>query len=127
MIEDKDHIDDIFKESSEQHSFEVPDSFLDDINNKLDVRDKKKKRGGGFWWMALIPLGLLIIYALWPNDNQTKKTELLTENHTEKSSKQEEGLNDSIQWKESLTISSEDCREFSREFKNTKRFFTRGW
>lgn len=108
MIEDKDHIDDIFKESSEQHSFELPDSFLDDINNKLDVLDKKKKRIGGFWWWTLIPVLMVVTYTLWPNDNQTKKIELLTDNNTVKSSKQEEGLNDSIQLKESLTISSED-------------------
>lgn len=108
MIEDKDHIDDIFKESSEQQSFKVPESFLEDINNKLDVLDKKKKRIGRFWWLALIPVLMVIAYALWPNNNQTKKIELLTDNNTVKSSKQEEGLNDSIQLKESLTISSED-------------------
>ena len=44
MKEEKDHIDDFFKERSEQGSFEVPDSFLDDINSKLDALDQKKKR-----------------------------------------------------------------------------------
>ena len=44
MKDEKDHIDDFFKERSEQGSFEVPDSFLDDINSKLDALDEKKKR-----------------------------------------------------------------------------------
>ena len=88
MKEEKDHIDDFFKERSEQGSFEAPDSFLDDINSKLDALDQKKKRRGGFFWWSLIPLGLIVIYALWPNDSQNKKTQLLSEleNKAEKSS-----------------------------------------
>ena len=75
MKEEKDHIDDFFKERSEQGSFEVPDSFLDDINSKLDALDQKKKRRGGFFWLwTLIPIGLIIMYVLWPEDIQTKKT-----------------------------------------------------
>ena len=84
MKDEKDHIDDFFKERSEQGSFEAPDSFLDDINSKLDALDQKKKRRGGFFWWSLIPLGLIVIYALWPNDSQNKKTQLLTENKAEK-------------------------------------------
>ena len=56
MKGEKEHIDDIFKERSEQHSFKVPDSFLEDINPKLDVLDQNKKRRGGLWWFAIIPL-----------------------------------------------------------------------
>jgi len=52
--DEKDHIDDFFKERSEQGSFEAPDSFLDDINSKLDALDQKKKRRGGFFWWSLI-------------------------------------------------------------------------
>ena len=107
MKDEKDHIDDFFKERSEQGSFEVPDSFLDDINSKLDALDHKKKRRGGFFWWSLIPLGLIVIYALWPNDSQNKKTQLLTENNAEKSSNEKE-INDSTQLKESLTIHFED-------------------
>ncbi|MGB1646914.1 MAG: hypothetical protein ACPG9I_06405 [Crocinitomicaceae bacterium] len=75
MKDEKDHIDDFFKERSEQGSFEVPDSFLDDINSKLDALDEKKKRRGGFLWLwTLIPIGLIMMYVLWPEDIQTKKT-----------------------------------------------------
>jgi len=73
--EEKDHIDDFFKERSEQGSFEVPDSFLDDINSKLDVLDQKKKRRGGFFWLwTLIPIGLIMMYVLWPEDIEINKT-----------------------------------------------------
>ncbi len=57
MKEEKDHIDDFFKERSEQGSFEAPDSFLDDINSKLDALDQKKKRRGGFFWLVLDSIG----------------------------------------------------------------------
>jgi len=73
--EEKDHIDDFFKERTEQGSFEVPDSFLDDINSKLDVLDQKKKRRGGFFWLwTLIPIGLIMMYVLWPEDIEINKT-----------------------------------------------------
>ncbi|MDG1734446.1 MAG: hypothetical protein P8H94_01230 [Crocinitomicaceae bacterium] len=75
MKEEKDHIDDFFKERSEQSSFEVPDSFLNDINSKLDVLDQKKKRRGGFFWLwTLIPIGLIMMYVLWPEDIEINKT-----------------------------------------------------
>ena len=74
MKGEKEHIDDIFKERSEQHSFKVPDSFLEDINAKLDVLDQNKKRRGGLWWFALIPLLAIVTYVFWPSEN-TKKTE----------------------------------------------------
>ena len=119
MKEEKDHIDDFFKERSEQGSFEVPDSFLDDINSKLDALDKKKKRRGGFFWWSLIPVGLIVIYALWPNDNQTKKTELISqlENKEEKTSKKN-GIKDSAQIKESLTIRFEDSLSLNKVKEN---------
>ncbi|MDA7762419.1 hypothetical protein N8927_04445 [Crocinitomicaceae bacterium] len=119
MKEEKGHIDDFFKERSEQGSFEVPDSFLDDINSKLDALDKKKKRRGGFFWWSLIPVGLIVIYALWPNDNQTKKTELISqlENKEEKTSKKN-GINDSAQIKESLTIRFEDSLSLNKVKEN---------
>lgn len=75
MKEEKDHIDDFFKERSEQSSFEVTDSFLDDINRKLDVLDQKKKRRGGFFWLwTLIPIGLIMMYVLWLEDIEINKT-----------------------------------------------------
>ena len=59
MKDEKDHIDDFFKERSEQGSFEVPDSFLDDINSKLDALDEKKKSSNGVDGLATI-----LFYAL---------------------------------------------------------------
>jgi len=115
--DEKDHIDDFFKERSEQGSFEAPDSFLDDINSKLDALDQKKKRRGGFFWWSLIPLGLIVIYALWPNDSQNKKTQLLTENKAEKSSNEKE-INDSTQLKKSLTIRFEDSLSLNKVKEN---------
>ena len=117
MKDEKDHIDDFFKERSEQGSFEAPDSFLDDINSKLDALDQKKKRRGGFFWWSLIPLGLIVIYALWPNDSQNKKTQLLTENKAEKSSNEKE-INDSTQLKKSLTIRFEDSLSLNKVKEN---------
>ena len=74
MKDEKDHIDDFFKERSEQGSFEVPDSFLDDINSKLDALDEKKKRRGGFLWLwTLIPIGLIMMYVLWPEGHTNQK------------------------------------------------------
>ena len=77
MKGEKNHIDDIFKERSEQHSFKVPESFLEDINEKLDVLDQNKKRRGGLWWFALIPFFILVTYVFWPSENP-KKTEIVS-------------------------------------------------
>ena len=84
MKGEKDHIDDIFKERSEQHSFKVPDSFLEDINEKLDVFDQKKKRRGGLWWFALLPFCVVVIYVFWPSENP-KNTEIASSVQNKKS------------------------------------------
>jgi len=85
--ENKDNIDDIFKESSEQQSFKVPESFLEDINKKLDTLEKKKRRGG-FWWFALIPVLLIGGYYIWPDgeeENQKKVLITKVKNETKES------------------------------------------
>lgn len=84
MKGEKDHIDDIFKERSEQHSFKVPDSFLEDINEKLDVFDQNKKRRGGLWWFALIPFFVVVTYVFWPSENP-KNTEIVSSVQNKKS------------------------------------------
>ena len=76
MKENKDNIDDIFKESSEQQSFKVPESFLEDINKKLDTLEKKKRRGG-FWWFALIPVLLIGGYYIWPDGEEENQKKVL--------------------------------------------------
>ena len=104
MKEEKDHIDDFFKERSEQGSFEVPDSFLDDINSKLDALDQKKKRRGGFFWLwTLIPIGLIMMYVLWPEDIQTKKTKSIVSLENQESNA-EGALTDSINERKSESI-----------------------
>ena len=108
MKEEKDHIDDFFKERSEQSSFEAPDSFLDDINSKLDVLDQKKKRRGGFFWLwTLIPIGLIMMYVLWPEDIQTKKTKSIVSLENQESNA-EGASTDSINERKSESILIKD-------------------
>ena len=108
MKEEKDHIDDFFKERSEQGSFEVPDSFLDDINSKLDALDQKKKRRGGFFWLwTLIPIGLIMMYVLWPEDIQTKKTKSIVSLENQESNA-EGASTDSINERKSESILIKD-------------------
>jgi len=102
--EEKDHIDDFFKERSEQGSFEVPDSFLDDINSKLDVLDQKKKRRGGFFWLwTLIPIGLIMMYVLWPEDIEINKTKSIVSIENQESNMESATL-DSIKDERSESI-----------------------
>jgi hypothetical protein len=85
--EEKDHIDDIFKERSEQQSFDIPDSFLEDINKKLDTLERKKRRGG-FWWLFLIPALVVGGFFLWPDRNEeinTQQSKTQLTNETKKS------------------------------------------
>ncbi|MBT5933718.1 MAG: hypothetical protein HOH34_10295, partial [Flavobacteriales bacterium] len=104
MKEEKDHIDDFFKERSEQGSFEVPDSFLDDINSKLDVLDQKKKRRGGFFWLwTLIPIGLIMMYVLWPEDIEINKTKSIVSIENQESNMESATL-DSIKDERSESI-----------------------
>ena len=108
MKEEKDHIDDFFKERSEQGSFEAPDSFLDDINSKLDALDQKKKRRGGFFWLwTLIPIGLIMMYVLWPEDIQTKKTKSIVSLENQESNA-EGASTDSINERKSESILIKD-------------------
>jgi len=77
--EEKDHIDDIFKERSEQQSFDIPESFLEDINKKLDVLDEKKRRRGGLWWLLLISAVVVGGFFIWPDQNEDINTHFTNE------------------------------------------------
>ena len=79
MKEEKDHIDDIFKERSEQQSFDIPESFLEDINKKLDVLDEKKRRRGGLWWLLLISAVVVGGFFIWPDQNEDINTHFTNE------------------------------------------------
>ena len=43
MKDDREHIDQLF-ESLNDRQFDIPEAFLDDLNNRLDNRRPKKKR-----------------------------------------------------------------------------------
>jgi len=87
--ENKDHIDDIFKERSKQQSFDIPDSFLEDINKKLDTLEKKKKRRGGLLWWLLIPVLVIGGFFIWPDRNEEVNTKLSKTQHTNEIKKSE--------------------------------------
>lgn len=58
MKEDKTHIDKLFNDSLNQRSFEVPEAFLEDLNKRLDAREKKGNRGFFFWFFILVFAGI---------------------------------------------------------------------
>jgi hypothetical protein len=77
-----DNIDDIFKRSlGNDAQSEIPESFLNDINAKLDALEKRKKRRAlWFWLLPGLFIGSLIVYGL--NNNVDKKTTASTDRHT---------------------------------------------
>ncbi len=71
MNKDKKHIDELFSKSLNQRTFDIPESFLEDLNTRLDALEKKKKRRGFFWWFVFVAVGtgaLLAILLLQRND-----------------------------------------------------------
>lgn len=61
VMEDQQHIDKLFRESLNQRSFDIPETFLEDLNKRLD--EGEKKRPVFFWWfIALFCLtGLFVL------------------------------------------------------------------
>jgi len=59
-LEDK-NIDQLFKDKLASQNFEVPASFLSDLEGQLDaMAPTKKKKAGFYWWfLGLIPLFLI--------------------------------------------------------------------
>lgn len=49
----KEHIDQLFRNGLKNRSFDVPTSFENDLNKSLDALDKKKKRSFSFWLLLL--------------------------------------------------------------------------
>ena len=89
MKDNKDHIDDIFKESSGQQSFDIPESFLEDINKKLDALEKKKRRRG-LWWLLLIPALVVGGFFLWPDHNEGVNLQISKTQRTNETKKSDE-------------------------------------
>ena len=72
MDKGKKHIDQLFKEGLDNRSFEIPASFENDLNQRLDALEKKKKRGFFFWLIMLLGIvGFSAIALLLINTNQS--------------------------------------------------------
>ncbi|MNK27360.1 hypothetical protein D3C87_457140 [compost metagenome] len=76
MKEDKEHIDDLFKESLEQRTFEIPDAFMADLNSRLDAVQSKKKRRFLFTLFVptLIGIGISLAVLLFYSQNQVSQS-----------------------------------------------------
>ena len=72
-MEERDPIDDVFKDRSEQQSFDVPDSFLKDLDSRLDQLDGKRKSRKFLWFLLLLPIGVLCYFILFSNQTTSKK------------------------------------------------------
>ena len=72
-MEERDPIDDVFKDRAEQQSFDVPDSFLKDLDSRLDELDGKRKSRKFWWFLLLFPLGILCYFTLFSNETTTNK------------------------------------------------------
>lgn|GEM_PF-3642432 len=71
MKRDEKHIDKLFNEAMNQRVFDIPESFLEDLNMRLDAEEKKRRPF--FWWLALfggVWLFLTIFFVLQYNSNQ---------------------------------------------------------
>lgn len=71
MKRDERHIDKLFNEAMNQRVFDIPESFLEDLNMRLDAEEKKRRPF--FWWLALfggIWLFLTIFFILQYNSPQ---------------------------------------------------------
>ena len=66
-MEERDPIDDVFKDRADQQSFDVPDSFLKDLDSRLNQMENKKKRRG-FWWLLLMLPIVIFSYLSVSND-----------------------------------------------------------
>ncbi|MNJ85905.1 hypothetical protein D3C87_33860 [compost metagenome] len=66
MKKDKNHIDKLFNESLNQRSFDIPEAFLEDLNKRLDMSERKRRVF--FWWftglLCLTGLSLIIFFSL---------------------------------------------------------------
>ncbi len=63
MKEDKKHIDKLFNETMNQRVFDIPESFVDNLNMRLD--DQEKKRCPFFWWLAALFGGVWLFLTIF--------------------------------------------------------------
>jgi hypothetical protein len=71
---DKKHIDNLFNESLNQRTFDIPEAFLDDLNNRLDAVEKRKKKRDTIWWSFVLFSGisLLLLFLQIQKNNSTQ-------------------------------------------------------
>ena len=93
MKDEREHIDDLFKEGAEKRSFNIPDSFLKDLDARLDKIERKKKRRG-LWWLLFLPVGICaFLYYSSVSNNKTSKNDIdIDQKKTEKIIDNEENI-----------------------------------
>ena len=93
MKDEREHIDDLFKEGAEKQSFNIPDSFLKDLDARLDNIERKKKRRG-LWWLLFLPVGICaFLYYSSVSNNKTSKNDInIDQKKTEKIIDNEENI-----------------------------------
>ena len=89
MKEDEQDIDRLFNEMLNQKDFDIPESFLRDINNRLDEFDqrRKNKRRFFFWFFCCIGvLSFILVYSL--TSRMREETKVAVEPVSKKSLKE---------------------------------------
>ena len=80
MKDDREHIDEVFKDAAEKQSFSVPDAFLKDLDVRLDQNERRKKRRG-LWWLMFLPLGIFAFFYFSPNSNNESSANKGSKDH----------------------------------------------
>ena len=73
MKDEREHIDNVYKDAAEKQSFSVPDSFLKDLDGRLDEMEGKAKRKG-LWWLMILPIGICAFLYFNSKTNDTVPT-----------------------------------------------------
>jgi len=88
------HIDKLFKDTLNQRHFDVSETFLEDLNNRLNQKQKKRKI---FWLFLTIPtVGLLLTGTFFVFNNQESKSENILLQETEEFSSRLTEVNNEV-------------------------------
>ena len=93
MKDEREHIDDVFKDVAEKQSFNIPDSFLKDLDGRLHKVERKMKRRG-LWWLVFLPIGIcaFLYYSSVSNNKTSKNATNIDQEITEKIVSNEENI-----------------------------------